>query len=89
MFVFLYVCVCACVCVCVTRQLAHSLSDGVYAIRTGRKVTGSQGHGVAGSALWREETGLISERLAASCSEWRVHRGHCLSSGYPASEFTM
>lgn len=84
-----YWCVCVCISVCVTRQLAYSLADGVYAIHTGRKVTGSQGHGVSGSALWREETGLISERLVASCSEWRVHRGHCLSSGYPASEFTM
>lgn len=78
-----------CVCVCVTRQLARSLADGVYAIHTRSKVLRSQGRGVAGSALWREETGLISERLAASCSEWRVHRGHCLSSGYPASKFAM
>ncbi len=78
-----------CVRVCVTSQLAHSSADGAYAIRTGGKVTGSQGHEVAGSAPRREETGLISERLAASCSEWRVHRGHCLSSGYPAREFTM
>ena len=78
-----------CLCECVTRQLARSLADGVNAIRIGRKAAGSQGHEVAGSALWGEETGLISERLAASCSEWRVHRGHCLSSGYPASEFTM
>lgn len=77
------------VCLCVTCQLAHSLAVGVYAIHSGRKVTRSQGHGVAGSALWREETGLISERLAASCSDWRVHRGHCLSSGYPASKFYM
>ena len=84
---------CLCMCVgegvCVSRQLAHSSADGVCAIRSGRKVRGSQGREVAGSALRREETGLISERLAASCSEWRVHRGHCLSSGYPVSEFTM
>lgn len=72
----------------VTRQLACSSADGVYAIRTGRKAAGSRGHKVAGSAQWREETGLISERLAASCSKWRVHRGHCLSSGYPASNCT-
>lgn len=74
---------------CVTRQLAHSLADGVYAMHTGRKVTGSRSQGVAGSAQRGEETGLISERLAASCSEFTVHRGHCLSSGYPASDFTV
>lgn len=72
----------------VTRQLACSSTDGVYAIHTGRKAAGSRGHKVTGSARWREETGLISERLAASCAKWRVHRGHCLSSGYTSNSTT-
>lgn len=51
-----------------------------------------EGHGATGSLrVHRVERkqALVSERLATSCSEARVYRGHCLSSGYPVSKFTV
>lgn len=84
-----FFCECVWACVCVSHASWHTAWLIVCMPYVLRKVIGSQGHGVAGSALRREETGLISERLAVSCSEGRVHRGYCLRSGYPVSEFTM
>lgn len=77
---------CACVCVCCT--LAGTLLVCVPCMlrkaEEGHRATGSSG-------VHREERkqALVSERLATSCSEGRVYRGHCLSSGYPVSPFTV
>lgn len=74
--------------VCVCCRLAGTLLVCVPCML--RKA--EQGHGAAGS--WRvhrveRKQALVSERLATSCSEARVYRGHCLSSGYPVSKFTV
>lgn len=51
-----------------------------------------EGHRATGSLRVHHverKQALVSERLATSCSEARVYRGHCLSSGYPVSKFTV
>lgn len=65
----IYCRVCVFAWVCVRSQLAHSLSDGVYAIQTGRKVTGSQGLRVTGSALWKRGN-RPNLRMAGSFLFW-------------------
>lgn len=73
--------------VCVCCMLAGTLVCVPCMLRKAE-----QGHGATGSLrVHRVERkqALVSERLATSCSEARVYRGHCLSSGYPVSKFTV
>lgn len=77
-----------CLCVCVCCMLAGTLLVCVPCML--RKA--EEGHSATGSLrVHRVERkqALVSERLATSCSEARVYRGHCLSSGYPVSNFTV
>lgn len=71
------------VCVCCTTAgtlLAHVPSK-LRKVRGGHRATGSLGVHHA-----ERKQALVSERLATSCSEGRVYRGHCLPSGHPVSQ---